>query len=554
MAGWVALGAEVVDLGAQAVAEKLPPEPVHHDPRSERVLRRAEPAGEVEPGERAFRGIRHPRQEGRRGRLAHLAGLVHPVAPLEHANHQRLVGALGDHDGRLAVATFEQGGVERLDLVVGRRVPGGRAEEVRPRDVGGHEFCSEVGREVRVLYIGGRQHRGAQANGRERIVGQRDDELVPIRQPDRPVEEVDRGVRPDDIGLLGGPASLHSDDVEPVDVLLRVTVSLRVADCQGPRLARGVGHRERGPHRGAVDPAPADDLVVVRRAGQQELDADRREPPGGGRERELVGGGGAAAEHGAAVAADLDSVRKSRLDGRSRGLPARRAGFQECQDLLPPDVEALRGRGRRVDDARDLRPCSLDTTLQRRALHDDLGRPRVVVGPAGQVGVGGVAVVGVDAPLLDVGEEGAQGVEVLRREGVELVVVALAAVEGRPEPGQAHGADAVGGALGQVLLRLSAPLAGHHVQAVEAGSRELLGRRAGQEVAGQLLDGELVERLVVVERLHNIVAVGPGVLVLVAVEADGIGVAGDVEPVLGHPFTEMGRGEEPVDERLAGVG
>ena len=82
-----------------------------------------------------------------------------------------------------------------------------------------------------------------------------------------------------------------------------------------------------------------------------------------------------------------------------------------------------------------------------------------------------------------------------------------AAAHGRAEPGDRHGPHAVAGVLGEVFAGLGSPFAGHHVQAVEAGGHELLGRRVGQQVAGKLLDGELVERLVAVERVDDVIAV-----------------------------------------------
>ena len=151
-----------------------------------------------------------------------------------------------------------------------------------------------------------------------------------------------------------------------------------------------------------------------------------------------------------------------------------------------------------------------------------------------------VAVVAVDAPLLHVGEEGLQFVEVAGLDRVELVVVALGTAERAAKPGRRHAPHPLGAVLREILLRLRAPLAGHHVEPVVARRHELLGRRIRQQVAGQLLAGELVERLVRVERADHVVAVGKDPLVLVAMEADGVGVAGDVEPPHGHPLAEVG--------------
>ena len=58
-----------------------------------------------------------------------------------------------------------------------------------------------------------------------------------------------------------------------------------------------------------------------------------------------------------------------------------------------------------------------------------------------------------------------------------------------------------------------------------------------------------------VEGRHDPISIGPGVgpfgVDLVAV---GVGVADDVEPVLGHPLAVARRGEEPIDDPLVGAG
>ena len=131
--------------------------------------------------------------------------------------------------------------------------------------------------------------------------------------------------------------------------------------------------------------------------------------------------------------------------------------------------------------------------------------------------------------------------------------MALGAAHRRAQPGDRHGPHAVAGILGQIFARLRPSFAGHHVQTVEAGSDQLLGGRVGQQVAGELLDGELVERLVVVERVDDVIAVGEDTLALIAVVADRVGEPGQVEPGNGHPLAVVGRLEQAVDQALVGV-
>ena len=179
---------------------------------------------------------------------------------------------------------------------------------------------------------------------------------------------------------------------------------------------------------------------------------------------------------------------------------------------------------------------------------------RVVIADALEFGFGGVIVVRVDAPLFHVREESLQGIEVGGLDRVELVVMALGAAEGAAQPGVGDGAHAFGAVFRKVFLRLGAAFAGHHVQAVIAARDELFFGRVRQEIARELLAGEDVERLVVIERLDDVVAVGKDALVLVAVEADRIGVAGDIEPPDRHAFTEVGRGQQAIDLLLIGIG
>ena len=76
----------------------------------------------------------------------------------------------------------------------------------------------------------------------------------------------------------------------------------------------------------------------------------------------------------------------------------------------------------------------------------------------------------------------------------------------------------------------------------------------GQQVAGDLLDGELVEREVAVEAPSiDLVAPGPHGPRAVALVAVGVGVAGRVEPVARHALAVARRRQQPVDHLLVGV-
>ena len=79
-------------------------------------------------------------------------------------------------------------------------------------------------------------------------------------------------------------------------------------------------------------------------------------------------------------------------------------------------------------------------------------------------------------------------------------------------------------------------------------------RRAGQEVAGELLDREPVERQVAVDGVDHPVAVGPHRPLGVDGVAVGIGITRLIEPVPTPPLTVVGRGEQPVHGPLIRIG
>ena len=151
-------------------------------------------------------------------------------------------------------------------------------------------------------------------------------------------------------------------------------------------------------------------------------------------------------------------------------------------------------------------------------------------------------------------EKGRKAVELPLPNGVVLVVVAAGASHGQAHPDRGRGVDPVDHVLQLVLLGNGASLEVDHVVAVESGGQPLSGRGPGEQVAGQLLDGELVEGLVPVEGIDHPVPPEPHVPVAVDVVAVGVGVAAGVEPLQGHPLTVAPGGEEPFHHLLVGPG
>ena len=174
----------------------------------------------------------------------------------------------------------------------------------------------------------------------------------------------------------------------------------------------------------------------------------------------------------------------------------------------------------------------------------------------GVVGLPGFEVEGRDVVGRFVGvvEQGHHRVVVRVEHGVVLVRMALRAVEREAQPGRAGGADAVDHGVEAIFVRVGASFLVEHRVAVEARGDEVVGRGAGEQVAGQLLDAELVVRQVGVEGLHDPVAVRPDGARTVFLEAVRVGVAGEVEPATGPALAIARGGQQSVHEFIVGVG
>ena len=147
-----------------------------------------------------------------------------------------------------------------------------------------------------------------------------------------------------------------------------------------------------------------------------------------------------------------------------------------------------------------------------------------------------------------------QGVVILNRNRVELMVVTAGARHGESEEGLGARVDTFVDDVVRVVEALT------DGEEAECGETRIVRGDAGDAVGSELLDDELVVRLIVVQRVDDVIAIGPSVgetvileeaVTLVDLEAAGIGVAGGVEPVASPAFAVVGRGEEAID--LLGV-
>ena len=161
-------------------------------------------------------------------------------------------------------------------------------------------------------------------------------------------------------------------------------------------------------------------------------------------------------------------------------------------------------------------------------------------------------VRGSRVPIGRVGrrEECLQAVVVGLRDGVELVIVAAGALHGKPQEDLPHaGGHFAQDFLAGLFLVLVAADDMARPRAVEAGGDEGFDIVRKQLVAGKLFLDEAVVRLVRVERTDDVIAVTPGMFpVAVALEAVGVGVARDVQPLQRPALAVMGGGQQALDQ------
>ena len=154
--------------------------------------------------------------------------------------------------------------------------------------------------------------------------------------------------------------------------------------------------------------------------------------------------------------------------------------------------------------------------------------------------VGSKSTVATLGHLVEVSHE---LVKLFLRDGIKLVIMAAGAKEAHAHPHLCSGGDAVDDVLSTVFLWDNAALDGDGVVAVEAGGHLLLQRGVGQQIAGKLLDGELIKGKVAVVGIDYPIPPRPHVAVGVVLITVGVCVARGIEPIARHVFAVPWRGE-----------
>jgi len=384
--GGLALGAKVVERGAEPRAEERGPEPVHDGAGREGIVPGDDPVGEVEAGEAALVGAGpESGKEGGGGGEDELAGLVLPVAPGEDADRQGFHG-LRDHGPGLAVAGLADrgdgrlGGLRRREERVGEGGPGGVGVGGRGTDAQG---------------LGPRERREPDADGK--VGPEPDDEGVGRRQLGALRQEKDRP----------GAARRHRE------LPGLGNAELLAAPGVAEHLGVGLGMRDGQPALPAIGRADVEGrLQAEARAG---LGGGGRDGEADGPERELPRpqlepGGGLGRRLGLGVDLGLGIGRRGRRGARRRLDPARGVGGEEGAEAGMPAGEGRLARGilgdRGGEGGGELAAQALGPPGEIGAFDLDLRGEGMVVAEAGQLGLGGVIVTRVHPPLPHVGEEG----------------------------------------------------------------------------------------------------------------------------------------------------
>ena len=151
-------------------------------------------------------------------------------------------------------------------------------------------------------------------------------------------------------------------------------------------------------------------------------------------------------------------------------------------------------------------------------------------------------------------KESVELVKLTLRDRIILVGMTFRAGHGESQPGRGCGRDAIHPGFALELRLVHAVFKIRERHAMKAGGDLLLHRRLRQQVARELLDGELIERLIAVKGIDDPVAIevgpGPDAIDLIA---RAVRVTRQVEPVAAPALAKMRRRQHRFHQPLAGI-
>ena len=562
-----ALRAEVARGFHESDAEDLLPESVHSHPGGEGMRVGDEPAGEVEA--RGLRRIRERRQRG--GHIARhlLAGFV--VLPAQHDEAlPRLLHVAHDERGRDRCVENLALFFQRRDLLVHRlerrlRRRAHIRQIVIPELLLVLGFPVLAGHRLEDLVQLLRKLRAVLALARllpcelrlrwirRRVLPPRDARLVPI---DRAAElrvgqprDLVAGLEPQLLRLHLQPHPLARIRQRPSVELLR---RARLAPLDRPVVAPYCAvlpaafiklQHDRLRHVARIEEHVREELarrrhLQRRRASFVEI---LRQPFVRALQR-------------ARAAEDLAIRRRRelrRLAGARRDLRAR------GEIIIEPHLLDFLRRRPRLDRAgvriHGLRQRRRDPRLHVLRLRVELREPRLLLRRRELQRRFREQRIAIHRGVRRAVEERVELVKLPLRDRIELVVVADRALRREAHPRIRRRRCAIQ-RIEEDVFRIDRPaLARRHIAPVEPTRHELRLRRIRQQIAGELLDRELIEPLVVVERLDDPIAVGPHRALVVEVKAVRVPIPRLIQPRTRHLLAVARRRQQPVDHPLIRV-
>ena len=145
-----------------------------------------------------------------------------------------------------------------------------------------------------------------------------------------------------------------------------------------------------------------------------------------------------------------------------------------------------------------------------------------------------------DAAFPDVVEIGEQLKKFFLAERVVFVIVTSGAAHGQPEPNRRSGLDAIDHVFDEKFWGQGTALRILPVISIESRSENLEFGCIGKHVTGELFDGELIKRHVLMKSLNHPVPPGPIFAFRIILVTIGVGIAGGIEPAKSLAFGVVG--------------
>ena len=154
----------------------------------------------------------------------------------------------------------------------------------------------------------------------------------------------------------------------------------------------------------------------------------------------------------------------------------------------------------------------------------------------------------------DVIEERKELVELALRDRIVFVVVATTAVECQCHPGHPGCFHAVDHGFDAPFLGDDSPFAVQAMIAIETRCDVLGSTRVGNEIASQLVNRELIKRLITIERFNHPVSPGPLISTAIGLIPVTVSVASEIEPLQRHSLAVSLRLQQAINDFFVCVG